>query len=60
MNKDLNQFKKIKLNRKSDFFGVLGFSNQKNTNEDCKGIWDNILVGISKKLTNLQWPLLKA
>jgi chromosomal replication initiator protein DnaA len=60
MNKDLNQFKKIKVNRKSDFFGVLGFSNQKNTNEDCKGIWDNILVGISKKIDKPTMALVKS
>ncbi|MFP3206488.1 MAG: chromosomal replication initiator protein DnaA [Hydrogenobaculum sp.] len=60
MNKDLNQFKKIKVNRKSEFFGVLGFSNQKNTNEDCKGIWDNILVGISKKIDKPTMALVKS
>jgi chromosomal replication initiator protein len=60
MNKNLNQFKKIKVNRKSEFFGVLGFSNQKNTNEDCKGIWDNILVGISKKIDKPTMALVKS
>ena len=60
MNKNLNQFKKIKVNRKSGFFDVLGFSNQKNTNEDCKGIWDNILVGISKKIDKPTMALVKS
>jgi len=60
MNENLNQFKKIKVNRKSEFFGVLGFSNQKNTNEDCKGIWDNILVGISKKIDKPTMALVKS
>lgn len=60
MNKNLNQFKKIRVNKKSEVFSVLGFSNQKNTDKDCKDIWDNILIGISKKIDKPTMALVKS
>ncbi|HEK25496.1 MAG TPA: AAA family ATPase, partial [Hydrogenobaculum sp.] len=60
MNKNLNQFKKIRVNKKIEVFGVLGFLNQKNTEKDCKDIWDNILVCISKKIDKPTMALVKS
>ncbi|MGC9286742.1 MAG: chromosomal replication initiator protein DnaA [Hydrogenobaculum sp.] len=60
MNKNLNQFKKIRVNKKIEVFGVLGFLNQKNTQKDCKDIWDNILVCISKKIDKPTMALVKS
>jgi len=60
MNKNLNQFKKIKVNKKGEVFSVLGFLNQKNTDKYYQDIWDNILIGISKKIDKPTMALVKS
>jgi chromosomal replication initiator protein len=60
MNKKLNQFKKIRVNNKGEVFSVLGFSNQKNTDKYYQDIWDNILIGIGKKIDKPTMALVKS
>lgn len=60
MNKNLNQFKKIRVNNKGEVFSVLGFSNQKNTDKYYQDIWDNILIGIGKKIDKPTMALVKS